>query len=79
MPSVSVTYTIGVSRHGRLTIVFGYLVGFYDSKIKFTGWFTYTLIHREILIKSLLDGAGLRNRSLEVLPLDGKAVNASVL
>jgi hypothetical protein len=42
MPLVPVTYTIGVSRYGRFTIVFGYLVGFYDSKIKFTGWFTYT-------------------------------------
>jgi hypothetical protein len=32
MPVASVTYTVGVSRYGRFTIVFGYLVGFYDSK-----------------------------------------------
>jgi hypothetical protein len=42
MALASVTYTVGVSRYGRFTIVFGYLVGFYDIKIKFNVWFTYT-------------------------------------
>ena len=37
MPSVSVTYTVGVSRYGRFNMGFGYLEGFYDSKLFING------------------------------------------
>jgi hypothetical protein len=41
---VSVTYTIGVSRYGRFNMVFGYLVGFHDSKKK-VYWMVYLYLN----------------------------------
>ena len=42
IPFVSVTYSLGVSRYGRFNMGFGYLVGFYDSKLFTTGFLPST-------------------------------------